>query len=312
VPTIDGRTVYVLGAEGRLQAISLDEGHVIWKRELKDDYGIEAPLWGFCGHPLVDGDRLFCLVGGEGSTVVAFDKRTGQELWRALSAAEPGYSPPVMISSAAGPQLVVWHSEAIQGLDPATGAVYWTEPLKPNYGMSIMGPRQAGDLLFASGIGDAAKLLKLHSEGRGVDVVWEGTKETAVYAGNATPIIDDGVIYSSDCQLGALRAVDLATGERLWETFAATTGGERRASHGTAFLTRHNDHYWILAETGDLILAELSREAYHELGRIPIIEPTGEAFGRSVAWTYPAFADGRLFIRNDKVLKCYSLRQSSQ
>ena len=47
------------------------------------------------GAPLVDGDRLICLVGGEPEAkVVAFDKMTGKEIWRALpSTSEPGYVP---------------------------------------------------------------------------------------------------------------------------------------------------------------------------------------------------------------------------
>jgi hypothetical protein len=41
--------------------------------------------------PIVDGDRLVCIVGGAEHAVVAFDKHTGHELWRALDAKEPGY-----------------------------------------------------------------------------------------------------------------------------------------------------------------------------------------------------------------------------
>lgn len=306
-PTMDGGRVYTLGAEGRLQALNLADGKVVWKRELKTDYGIEAPIWGFCGHPLIDGDRLICLVGGQGSVVVAFNKHTGEEIWRALEAKEPGYSPPVMISTPSGPQLVVWHSESIQGLDPATGEVYWSKPLKPNYGMAIMGPRQSGDLLFASGIGSVGALFKLAADGRDAEVVWEGQKDTAIYCGNSTPILQDGVIYGSDCQMGNFRAVDLATGKRLWETFVLTTGGNRRESSGTAFLTRQGDRYWIFTEKGDLVLVRLSAEKFEELGRAHVIDPTAEAFGRSVAWTYPAFANRAMYVRNDKELICVSL-----
>ena len=38
-------------------------------------------------------------VGGEGSVAVAFDKNTGKELWRALSAPESGYCPPSIIEA---------------------------------------------------------------------------------------------------------------------------------------------------------------------------------------------------------------------
>ena len=93
-PMVSGGKVYTLGAEGNLFCLDANKGKVLWSRDFKKDFGIKAPLWGFAGHPLLDGNRLICLVGGQGSTVVAFDKDTGKEIWRALSAEEPGYSSP--------------------------------------------------------------------------------------------------------------------------------------------------------------------------------------------------------------------------
>ena len=61
------------------------------------------------------------------------------------------------------------------------------------------------------------------------------------------------------------------------------------------------------SETGDLILARLTRDAYEECGRMHVLEPTNECFGRSVVWTHPAFANGCCFARNDKELVCVSL-----
>ena len=93
-PTVAGGKVYTLGAEGNLVCLDAARGKVLWAKDLKREYKIKAPMWGFCGHPLVDGQKLFCLVGGAGSVAVAFDKDTGKELWRSLAAKEPGYCPP--------------------------------------------------------------------------------------------------------------------------------------------------------------------------------------------------------------------------
>ena len=80
--------LYTLGAEGNLCCLDANNGKLIWSRELKRDYKISAPMWGFAGHPLIEGNKLICLVGGERSTVVAFDKDSGKEIWRALTAQE--------------------------------------------------------------------------------------------------------------------------------------------------------------------------------------------------------------------------------
>jgi outer membrane protein assembly factor BamB len=238
---------------------------------------------------------------------VAFDKNTGQELWRALDAPEPGYCPPTIIEAAGVRQLLIWHPKALCSLDPETGKQYWSQPLEPQYGMSVTAPMRSGDLLYASGIGSVATLFRLKSDTPGAEVVWDGKPNTAVYCSNSTPLLEGGTLYGNDCQVGDLRAVELATGKRLWETFAPTTGGERRASHGTAFLTRNGDRYFLFSETGDLIIARLTPEKYEEISRAHILEPTGEAFGRSVVWSHPAYANRCALVRNDKEIVCVSL-----
>ena len=89
-PTVNGGKVYTLGSEGNLCCLDAKTGRVHWLRDFKKDLGIATPLWGFSGNPLIDGHKLICLAGGDGTTVVAFDKDSGKELWRALSAKEPG------------------------------------------------------------------------------------------------------------------------------------------------------------------------------------------------------------------------------
>ena len=81
-PLVAEGKVYTLGAEGNLFCLDADTGKPIWSRDLKQDYDMPAPVWGFAGHPLLDGDRLICLVGGKGSVAVAFNKDTGEEIWR--------------------------------------------------------------------------------------------------------------------------------------------------------------------------------------------------------------------------------------
>jgi outer membrane protein assembly factor BamB len=306
-PTVSDGKVYTLGAEGNLLCLDAAKGALLWEKELAKAYQVETPVWGFCGHPLVDGNKLFCLVGGKGSVAVAFDKDTGKELWRALDAPEPGYCPPTIIEAAGVRQLLIWHPKALCSLNPETGKQYWSQPLEPQYGMSVTAPMRSGDLLFASGIGSVATLFRLKADAPGAEVVWDGKPNTAVYCSNSTPLLEGGTIYGNDCQVGSLRAVEIASGKRLWESFEPTTGGERRASHGTVFLTKNGDKYFLFTETGDLVIARLSPEKYDEVSRAHILEPTGEAFGRSVVWSHPAYANRCAFVRNDKEIVCVSL-----
>jgi hypothetical protein len=167
-------------------------------------------------------------------------------------------------------------------------------------------------VLFASGIGRVGALYKLGMNEPSADILWRGQPKTAVYCANSTPFIRDETLYGCDCETGFLTAVDLAAGERLWET-GAPTMGDRRGRHGTAFLVRHEPSgpgvTWLFSETGDLILARLTPQAYEELGRVHLLDPTNECFGRDVVWSHPAFAGRCVFVRNDKELVCVSLAE---
>jgi outer membrane protein assembly factor BamB len=306
-PTVSDGKVYALGAEGDLWCLDAASGKVVWSHDLNRDYQAETPLWGFCGHPLVEGNKLICLVGGPGSTAVAFDKKTGRELWRSLTARESGYCAPSVLEAGGRRQLIIWHAESLNGLDPETGKPYWSVPLVPNYGMSIAAPRKLGDLLFASGIGNVALVVRLAAEQPEVSEVWRGGAKDAVHSGNCTPFLEDGMIYGCDCQTGHLRGVKLETGDRIWETMAPTAGGDRRASHGTAFIVKNGDRFFLFSETGRLIIARLMPEKYEELSSAQLLEPTGTAFGRQVVWSHPAFANRCIFARNDRELVCASL-----
>jgi outer membrane protein assembly factor BamB len=286
--------------------LDAERGRLLWSVGFADRYKAETPFWGVAAHPLVDGDLVYCVVGGPGSVAVAFHKETGREVWRALSAGEPGYCPPTMIECAATKQLVIWHAEAVNGLNPASGEVYWSVPLKPRFGMAITTPRKLGPRLFVSGYGNAA-LLQLDEARPAAGVAWRAQPKTAIFCSNSTPFLEQGMIYGCDIETGALMGVRLEDGQRLWETREPTTGGQRRARYGTAFLVKHEDRFFLFNEQGDLILARLSPDGYDEISRFHVLEPTNRTFGRPVVWSHPAFADRCLFARNDRELVCVSL-----
>lgn len=309
-PTVHEGKVYALGAEGNLLCLDARSGSRIWEKDFKKDLGAKTPTWGFAGHPLVEDNMLICLVGGRDGVVYAFDKDSGKELWHALEAPEPGYSPPTIIEAGGTRQLIVWHSESINSLNPQTGAVYWSFELKPASGMAIMAPRVFGEYLFASARVNQSAVFRLDRDKPAATLVYRGEPKTSLYAINATPYIDDGVIYGAD-QPGQFRAVELASGKRLWETNRPISGEDegRPLASGTAFVVKNGDRYFLFSETGDLVIAKLSREGYDEIGRAKLLEPTGFGFNRDVVWSHPAFANRCVFARNDKEIVSASLAQ---
>lgn len=303
-PTVDGDRVYVLGAEGDLLCLQVDSGEVLWRRQLQSEYNTKAPMWGYASHPLIDGDKLFTLAGGEGSAVVALDKMTGKEIWRALSTPDIGYSPATMIKMSGQKQLLIWHSKSLNSLNPHSGEVYWSERLEPDYSMSIAPPLKLGDRLFVGAIKFKSMALGLPADQSPPELLWLGKKDFGI-APSHCPLTshptDPNHIYGVD-RGGDLRCVNAATGDVVWSTYELMKN-KRYSNSGTAFLVRNGDRHLILSETGELILAKLSPEKYEEISRTPpVLEPTHDAFGRAVLWSPPAFANGAMFVRNDKEL----------
>lgn len=305
-PTVDGDRVYMLGTMGHLKCLNVADGKVVWEKDLVKEFkdkGAKVLIWGYSGHPLIDGDKLFVPVGGDGTTLVCFDKRSGKEIWQALSSSDVGYGPPTMVTVDGKKQLVFWHGEAVNGVDPESGKELWRVGLKPNFAMSIMQPRVSGDYLFVGGNG-VNMLLKF--DGGKAKEVYRGDRKKGLMPINATPFIDGKYLYGAD-QPGEFRAVVLETGERLWETFAPVAG--KKAGSGTTFIVKNGDRFFLFAETGDLIIAKLSPKGYEEISRAHLLDPTGDAFGRKVVWSHPAYAHKHGYFRNDQELICVNLAE---
>ncbi|HLJ94374.1 MAG TPA: PQQ-binding-like beta-propeller repeat protein [Gemmataceae bacterium] len=303
-PVVHEGKVYTLGTEGNLLCLDARSGQVVWSRDLKKDYQVSTPLWGFSAHPLLDGNRLICMVGGEGTTVVAFDKDSGKEIWRALTAREPGYCPPMIYDVAGKRQLIIWHAEAINGLDPETGKVYWSQPVNVFMGMAIATPRKEGDALFLAGVQNQSALLRLGATKPMAEVVWRGSKERGLSPIFATPYFDGEYIYGNVGD-GLLTCIKADTGERIWETLAPNKNQKVRG--GDIFIIKNGNRFFLVTDQGDLIIAGLKPNGYQEISRGHLLDTTYTTWNRNILWSHPAFAQRCVFARNDKEIICVSL-----
>lgn len=306
-PTVEGNRVYVQGSAGQLVALDVETGNVHWTRNYVEEFGADIPMFGFSSSPLVDGGRLVAMVGGvPDSKVVAFDKITGEEVWRALSSTEgPGVGQPIIIEASGVRQLIIWHPGAVVSLDPQTGEVFWSQPFTVGYDMTVAVPVQYGADLFVTTFYQGPLMLTLGADRPEAEVHWKGKSTSEILTDGlhsvlATPVIEDGYIYGIG-SYGQLRCLVAETGERVWETQEAI--GER-ARWASGFIVRNQGRFFINTDRGDLVIADLTPEGYEEISRTHLIQPTSRPGNRrelkTVNWSHPAYANKRIYARNDE------------
>jgi outer membrane protein assembly factor BamB len=308
--TIDEKSAYSLGAMGHLFCFDAATGDVLWSKDCFTEYSIKLPIWGIAASPVVEGELVIVQMGGQdGACLVAFDKVTGRERWRALDD-RASYSAPIIIDQAGQRVLVCWTGERVAGLNPLTGELYWQHPFKPSrMVLNIATPVLQNGYLFVSAFYDGSLLLKIDPNKLTVEKVWRrkgaNERETdALHCCISTPVLQGDYIYGVD-SYGELRCLDLHTGDRIWESLAAVPKDRWSNIH----MVHHEDKIWMFNERGELIISRLSPKGFDEISRTKLIDPTEGQLNRrgGVCWSHPAFAYKHVYIRNDNELICADL-----
>lgn len=308
--TVAGDLAYSLGAVGHLRCLDAATGTLLWKKDPGGDYEIDLPIWGIAAAPLVEGELLIAQIGARPrGCIVAWDKRTGVERWRALD--DPAsYSAPIVVEQAGRRVFVCWTGDHLAGLDPATGEVLWQyETPRKKEVINVATPIVAGDRLFLTSVYDGSFMLRLRQKTPDVETVWRRCGENeidtdALQAMISTPLIEQNYIYGVDFY-GQLRCLHPDTGDRIWEDLTAVP----QTRWATIHMVQNGDTTWMFNDAGELIIAKLSPEGCRQISRAKLIEPTRGQLGRGngVCWAHPAYADRCVFARNDNEIVCASL-----
>ena len=319
VPTVDENRVYTLGAAGMLSCFNTETGDLLWRVDTVTDYDSTVPVQGTSQAPIVEGNLLVAAVGGEpDAKVVAFDKVTGNEVWRSLdNISETGYSAPIVIDAGGVRQLILWHATAITSLNPETGEVYWNQDFTIGGGMAITTPVRSGRYLVVSQFFNGSMMLALNPDRPDARVLWQGRNRGelpdqtgTLHSIISTPIVVDDHLYGIG-SYGELRGIDARNGERVWESDQMN----EQDRWATAYFVRHRDRYFVVNDSGELILARFKPDGYEELDRTHLLRPTTRTRGgisgryrdRAVLWAHPAFANQHIVVRNDETVVRLSL-----
>lgn len=310
--TVDDDLAFAVGGMGMFHCLSADTGQVVWKRDLNAEFKIRMPIWGITASPIVYQESVIQVVAGAGDAcLVAFDRKTGRELWRAIDE-KAGYSAPILIQQGQADVLVCWTGESVTGLNPSDGQVYWSIEMKPrNMPIGVPTPVVNGNKLFVSSFYDGSMMIELDETTPSASKLWHriGADEIntdALHSMISNPILRSDAVYGVD-SYGQFRCLDIETGDRVWEDNSVVP----KARWATVHMIQNGEQIIMVNERGELLLASLSTDGVEIQSRSQLIDPTLKQLRRrgGVVWSHPAIADGVVFARNDKELVAVSLRR---
>jgi outer membrane protein assembly factor BamB len=301
-PIVEAGKLYAVGGNGQVHCLDARTGKVLWDKRLEKEYEIEVLK---CrASPLIDGQRLVLFTGAKpGACVLALDKDTGKEVWKALDESVTNSSP-IIITAGGKRQLIVWTGLSVTSLDPATGKTYWRERQVTDNSYAVSTPVASKDLLLIAGL-----MLQLDDKKPAASVLWPEAKAASrrILSYTSTALIQGDHVYSAKSS-GDLVCIEARTGKEVWKTDKVTGLTQGASIHPTA----NGASVFLYTDQGELIRAQLTPKEYKEISRFRLLEPQYPHAGSKVAWAPPAFANGRVFARNEVELVCVDLREKRQ
>ena len=290
VPLLSADRVFVFGAGGQLTCLNRTDGQRVWQRDTWKDFKAPDGYFGAGSTPLLVDDTVVVNVGGRnGSAVVAFDAATGATRWKSINDTA-SYSSPVLATVNGTRHLIVVTRMNCLALNPRTGEK------RAGFAFGMRGatvngatPVVVGDSVFVSSSYRVGSVwARLNNDN--FDAVNSGERLLATQY--ATPVQKDGLLYAvdgrQDIPPASLKCIDPVAQKVLWE--------DSGYDYGT--MIRVQDDLLFLTCGGELLRIAANPQKLEVKARHQVLRRTGSGY------RLPALSDGRLFVRDDRTLKC--------
>jgi outer membrane protein assembly factor BamB len=299
-PTVDGDRVYALSSDGKLACLRTDGGAIVWKKELKADFGGQTGRWAYAESPLIDGDVLVCTPGGNTATLVALDKKTGATIWKASVSGPAGKKRPystagyssVIVAEAGGvKQYVQFLGGGVVGISAKDGKFLWRYNAPANGTANCSTPIFHDDAVFAaSAYGNGGGKARISKDGDQFTAKEEFFVKSMQNHHGGMILVGDHIYGTGS---GSLLCVDFKTGKIVWQNRSVGKGSVAYA----------DGHLYVRSERGPVALVEVTPTGYREKGRFEQPDRSNER-----SWAHPVIAGGLLYLRDWDVLLCYDIK----
>ena len=333
-PILTQDRCYVLGAEGKLYCIGMQDGREIWMRDTAKDFNIPEAFFGVGSTPLLEGDKLIVMVGGQpDSGVVAFEASTGKTIWESVGKktwdgerktgwrGEPyiqwreyekqaSYASPVAATIHGQRHILCLMRQGLVSLNPDTGEEnfhFWFRA-RVNESVNAMNPVVSGDtiLISAAYYRVGSVLLKVAPGGKSVTETW---RSRALEVHWTTPVLHDGNLYAFSGRNepdARFRCVEMATGKLVWDQDESWRKSylapPEKYGRGSAILA--DNKLIVMGEAGQLGLFRPNPVMAEEISKFQVPEMVYPC------WTAPVLSNQKLYLRSESRLICYDLKKN--
>jgi outer membrane protein assembly factor BamB len=333
-PILTQDRCYILGAEGKLYCIGMQDGREIWMRDTAKDFNIPEAFFGVGSTPLLEDDKLIVMVGGQpNSGVVAFEASTGKTIWENVGKktwdgerktgwrGEPyiqwreyekqaSYASPVAATIHGQRHILCLMRQGLVSLNPDTGEEnfhFWFRA-RVNESVNAMNPVVSGDtiLISAAYYRVGSVLLKVAPGGRSVTETW---RSRALEVHWTTPVLHNGNLYAFSGRNepdARFRCVEMATGKLVWDQDESWRKSylapPEKYGRGSAILA--DNKLIVMGEAGQLGLFRPNPVMAEEISKFQVPEM------KYPCWTAPVLSNQKLYLRSESRLICYDLKKN--
>jgi outer membrane protein assembly factor BamB len=301
-PTIEDGRVYVISGNGELVCLNAETGEINWKVNVDKDYKAEWHIWGVSESPLIVDDKVICTPGGTETSVVAFDKITGAEVWKtACIGGQRSYASPTLYDLNGQQYILAVTATNLLAVDPETGEVkityqyYSNEKWSDQPGLiwTNVPLYKDNEVFLSMGYDYPAKMLRVNDDQTAFSEVYTDT----VFDNHHHGLVElDGYIYGSNWEnnrKGNWLCKNWETGEIEYDETWNTKG---------AMVYADGLLYIYEEQKGNVAIVKPDPSGFQVISSFQIQKGSGPH------WAHPYLYDGKLFIRHGDVLMVYNLK----
>jgi outer membrane protein assembly factor BamB len=290
-PLIYDGKLYFISGFGKLICWNADKGDEVWSLDvMKEFHGLNIK-WGITENLLIDGNNLFCTVGGVDTNVVALNKDNGKLLWVSKGNGEKSaYCSPMLIKLPTRSIFVTQTESSILGIDAANGTLLWRHDQPNKWSVHANTPvYHEGFLFCSSGYGQGGVMLNVAPDGTSVQEVWRNASMDNRMGGF---VLLNGNLYGSDDSNKGWYCLDWKTGKVLFS--------EKVVNRGTTIAA--DGMLYFYGDTGELALVEPLPQGFKKISAFKI------PYGSAQHWAHPVIVDGKLYVRHGNSLMVFDIK----